>query len=76
LLQEFFEDLWVEHATLKKLEAEGELQGEGRARIVELEQILLDSSETLVDPLIEKWERELREGKTPNLEEDWNPPKR
>jgi hypothetical protein len=71
LLQEFFEDLWSEYEILKEVfDKEGRLEALEHARLLELEKALLDARTELQDPLIEKWERELREGRMPDLEED------
>lgn len=72
LLLEFYEDAWLE---LRTIEAHAEKHGnpgqEVMTRWNALRKLLLDAEEDMItgDPLVDKWERELREGKTPNLNE-------
>jgi hypothetical protein len=77
LLQEFFEDLWGEYEVLKEvIDKEGRLEPLDHARLIELENALLDATTELHDPLIEKWERELREGRVPDLDEGLPEPRK
>ena len=65
---EMFEDMLTQRETLVDRVANGEVDSkEGLAALEGLNKILGD--ERTVDPLVDKWERELASGKTPNLEE-------
>ena len=73
LFLEYYEDLLVE---LDALEAAFEknpedLDGRRIERMGIIRKVLLGEEAAMItgDPLIDKWEREIREGKTPNLDE-------
>lgn len=72
VLLEFFEDAWEEkHALEEAREKRGSHFGEyDRRRLSELEKLLgLTNGETSEDALADKWDREIAEGKIPNLDE-------
>ena len=69
LQQEMCEDLlWRQRQLLRRLEDEPDKDG---ALLEELNSInkALGEEETVIDPLFDKWERELAEGKIPDLDE-------
>lgn len=73
LLLEFYEDAWEAHAALVDMrEKHGSRFGEyDRERLRELEKMLglVDDVAVSDDPLADKWDREIAEGKIPNLDE-------
>lgn len=65
---EMFEDMLAQREVILERVGAGEVDAkEGAAVIDALNKLLGD--ERVVDPLVDKWERELAAGKTPNLDE-------
>ena len=65
---EMFEDMLVQREIIMERVANGEVDSkDGLAALEGLNKILGD--ERTVDPLVDKWERELDAGKVPNLDE-------
>jgi hypothetical protein len=66
---EMFEDMLAQRELLADRVARGEVASKDGMEVLEgLNKILGDSR--VVDPLIDKWERELDAGKTPNLDDE------
>ena len=65
---EMFEDMLTQREIIIERVANGEIDAKDGALALEgLNKILGD--ERVIDPLVDKWERELAMGKTPNLDE-------
>jgi hypothetical protein len=67
---EFYEDLLDERETLKARRKSTKLEDHERDRLTLIESILDGKEVSFGDPLIEKWEREIAEGKIPDLDEE------
>lgn len=70
-MQEFYEDLHDERTSLEARRKFGKMEDWERERLTVVQGIL-DGAEVRFsgDPLIEKWEREIAEGKIPDLDEE------
>lgn len=69
-MQEFYEDLHEERERLEAKRKYGKLEDYERERLTSVQGILDRTDVRIGDPLIEKWEREIAEGKIPDLDEE------
>jgi len=67
---EMFEDMFAQRDSIADKLKDGDLDSKQAVEALQaLNKIL--GEDTMIDPLTDKWERELAEGKTPNLDEDF-----
>lgn len=65
---EMFEDMLAQRESILERVSAGEVDAKEGATIIDALNKLLGDERT-VDPLVDKWERELASGKVPNLDE-------
>jgi len=66
---EMFEDLYVRRAELKEQMADGTVDNKKALKVLSaINSVLGDNEEVFDDPLIDQWERDLAEGRIPDLE--------
>jgi hypothetical protein len=70
LMIEFYEDLHEERETLEARRRRSKLEDHERDRLTSIQGILDGEAIEFGDPLIEKWEREIAEGRIPDLDEE------
>lgn len=70
LLLERYEDLHSERSDLEHKRKSAKLEDWERERLTLVQSILEGEDVSFGDPLIEKWEREIAEGKIPDLDEE------
>ena len=67
---EMFEDMLIQRENILEQISNGDVDSkEGKAVLDSLNKIWGDDAEAAMDPLIDKWERELAAGKMPDLDE-------
>lgn len=70
ILLERYEDLHAERSDLEQKRKTSKLEDWERDRLTLVQSILEGEDVSFGDPLIEKWEREIAEGKIPDLDEE------
>lgn len=70
LAQELFEDLWVTRDELEKELCDGKGTNEQRERLASVCRALGESP-PVFDALADKWDEDIRAGRTPDLTEGW-----
>lgn len=77
LHKEMYEDLFIKKDDLEEayLESDGKSAEMLLKQINGIKEILGEQTES-ADPLVDKWEKELAEGKTPDLSEGYNAQRR